>query len=878
MRGAFRQAGTAGAVSLALLVAAPAASAAPPNDNWANREVIPALPFTDVEADVATATLEATDPIVVCRAALVGQGGNTLWYSYTSGAATEYVTLSTAPSDYDTSVSVYEGAPGSFRLVHGGCNDDGAALTFQSRVTGLRLKPNTAYSIVVAQIDPLPDPATLNLNVAPSATYPVTKVADTSDGTCDADCSLREAVTAANGTPGAVLIPAGTYTLSGVANDNANASGDLDMTTGMAIYGAGAGQTVIDAANVDRVIHADPFNTSRAALTLGDVTLRDGQVTGDGGGLLATGIGDFTDIDSVVIDSAIASGHGGGVHMTGRGRIVRTVLSGNRAGLAGGGIMAFGNSSSVTEVRDSTLESNTSLATATRGGGGLHSTAFTEIVNSTIHGNTANFHGGGIHFTFTGSPALRSATVSGNTSDNDANGTGNGGGVRFDATGPFSVRNSVLADNTATDCSRTVATATVTAFNHLEAAAGGCVFAGAGDVTGSDPALEPLAANGGPTRTRRIGAGSPLVDGGEPGGCADRQGRPLEFDQRGTGFPRSQGSGCDKGAFESEGNAPPVCQTNPLTTPEDVSLPVTLACTDPEGAAVTYGAATAQRGTVTGSGAARTYTPAENYHGADTITFTAGDGTVPPITARIAVTVTPVNDAPVAAADGVSSIAGATLTVTAPGVLANDTDIDGDPLTAKLAAPANGTVTLTPDGAFVYTSAEGFVGTDAFTYVASDGAVASAPATVTIAVAPASTPPPADSTPSPTDPTPLPAPPLGGLPNVQPPTAPAVSGLRAVQSGRALRLTLSEPARVTIRLLQDRRGVRRGSRCVASSRPGRRCTRRVLVRSFTRQAQGGANTLSLPRLSRGRYIVEVRATDADGLRSGAVSRRLTLGR
>ncbi len=877
MRGAFRQAGTAGAVLLALVVAAPAASAAPPNDNWANREVIATLPFTDVEADVATATLEATDPIVACRAALVGPGGNTLWYSYTTGAATEYVTLSTAPSDYDTSVSVYEGAPASFRMAHGGCNDDGVGLTFQSRVTGVRLKPNTAYSIVVAQIDPLDDAATLNLNVAPAATYPVTKIADTSDGTCDADCSLREAVTAANATPGAVLIPAGTYTLSGAANDNANASGDLDITTGMAIYGAGAGQTFIDAANVDRVIHADPFNTSRAALALGDVTLRDGQVAGDGGGLLATGIGDYTDVDSVVIDSAIASGSGGGVHMTGRGRFVRTVVSGNRAGLAGGGINAFGNSSSITEIRDSTLESNTSLATATRGGGGVHSTAFTEIVNSTIHGNTANFHGGGIHFTFTGSPALRSATVSGNTSDNDANGTGAGGGVRFDATGPFSVRNSVLADNTATDCARTVATATVTAFNHLEATAGGCTFAGPGDVTGSDPALEPLAANGGPTRTRRIGAGSPLVDGGEPSGCADRQGRALEFDQRGTGFPRSRGSGCDKGAFEGESNGAPVCQTDPLTTPEDVALPVTLACTDPEGAAVTYGVATAQHGTVTGNGAARTYTPAENYHGADTITFTASDGTVPPVTARIAVTVTPVNDAPVAAADGVSSIAGATLTATAPGVLTNDTDIDGDALTAELAAaPANGTVTLAPDGAFVYTSAGGFAGTDTFTYVARDGAVASAPATVTITVAPASTPPPAGSTP--TDPTPLPAPPLGGLPNVPPPTAPAVSGLRAVQSGRALRLTLSEPARVTIRLLQDRRGVRRGSRCVAPSRPGRRCTRRVLVRSFTRQAQRGANTLSLPRLGRGRYVVEVRATDADGLRSGAVSRRLTLGR
>ena len=62
MRGALRRAGIAGAVVFALLVAAPAASAAPPNDNWANREVIPALPFTDVVTDVATATRRGHRP------------------------------------------------------------------------------------------------------------------------------------------------------------------------------------------------------------------------------------------------------------------------------------------------------------------------------------------------------------------------------------------------------------------------------------------------------------------------------------------------------------------------------------------------------------------------------------------------------------------------------------------------------------------------------------------------------------------------------------------------------------------------------------------------------------------------------------------------
>jgi hypothetical protein len=115
------------------------------------------------------------------------------------------------------------------------------------------------------------------------------------------------------------------------------------------------------------------------------------------------------------------------------------------------------------------------------------------------------------------------------------------------------------------------------------------------------------------------------------------------------------------------------------------------------------------------------------------------------------------------------------------------------------------------------------------------------------------------------------------LPRVEP-AAPAVSGVRAVRRGRALRLTLSEPARVTVRLLRERAGIRRGGRCVAPAGFGRRCVRRVLVRSFTRQARAGANTLTLPRVRRGRYVVEVRAADSGGLRSPVVSRRLTLGR
>ena len=68
------------------------------------------------------------------------------------------------------------------------------------------------------------------------------------------------------------------------------------------------------------------------------------------------------------------------------------------------------------------------------------------------------------------------------------------------------------------------------------------------------------------------------------------------------------------------------------------------------------------------------------------------------------------------------------LAVAAPGVLANDSDADGDALTVRLAGnAAHGTLTLQPNGSFSYTPAAGFTGTDAFTYVASDGNDATAP-------------------------------------------------------------------------------------------------------------------------------------------------------
>jgi hypothetical protein len=95
----------------------------------------------------------------------------------------------------------------------------------------------------------------------------------------------------------------------------------------------------------------------------------------------------------------------------------------------------------------------------------------------------------------------------------------------------------------------------------------------------------------------------------------------------------------------------------------------------------------------------------------------------------------PVNVAPVAAADEYAVGVDDELVVAAPGVLANDSDLDGQPLTASLVSqPINASVALAADGGFRFTPEPGFVGTATFQYVASDGEATSDPATVTVEV------------------------------------------------------------------------------------------------------------------------------------------------
>ena len=130
-----------------------------------------------------------------------------------------------------------------------------------------------------------------------------------------------------------------------------------------------------------------------------------------------------------------------------------------------------------------------------------------------------------------------------------------------------------------------------------------------------------------------------------------------------------------------------------------------------------------------------TYTPATNYNGSDSFIYVANDGMTNSASATVNITINPVNDAPVAVNDSYSINEDTTLTVPANGVLANDTDVDGDTLKAVLVATTtNGSLTLNQDGSFTYTPNTNYNGVDTFTYKANDGTVDGNVATVTITV------------------------------------------------------------------------------------------------------------------------------------------------
>ena len=181
--------------------------------------------------------------------------------------------------------------------------------------------------------------------------------------------------------------------------------------------------------------------------------------------------------------------------------------------------------------------------------------------------------------------------------------------------------------------------------------------------------------------------------------------------------------------------APTVSATN-QSTQAGTAASVQIVGSDPEGLALTWGATGLPPGLAISGAGLITGTPLPAGVGEHMVTVTATDPMGASGSASFTWTVTAANQLPAGAPDTYEAAAGDTLQVAAPGVLANDSDMDGDDLTAVLVSgPANGTLTLNPDGSFSYVAASGFSGPVTFTYRSRDEHEGeSEPVTVTITV------------------------------------------------------------------------------------------------------------------------------------------------
>ena len=419
---------------------------------------------------------------------------------------------------------------------------------------------------------------------ADAATFNVTNLNDSGAG------SLRQAVLDANANAGPDVI---TFQ-SGLSGTITLTTGELDLYDAVDIQGPGPATLSVSGNNASRVFYIYSPANGPIDVTISGLTITGGNDPSVGGGIV-----DFSEnltLDNDVITNNTTDGFGGGVakvQLAGTLTVLNSTISGNHAG-SGGGIYLYSADAPIT-IQDSVISSNT--ASASGGGIYFYSTqGDITISRTTISGNTADCCGGGIFLYDTdgGSLTIDSSTISGNTAAFAAGGIylygpddpvsfvnstihGNqaqyaGGilGVNLDATvsfttisgntatsdvggvflyaGGMQLRNSIIADNTSPNINDVSGGGTFTLDYSLieDPDVEATIVQNAGAIVGQDPSLGPLQNNGGPTLTQLPDPGSIVIDAGDPAYAP-----PPATDQR--GLPRKVGVNVDMGATEVNG-------------------------------------------------------------------------------------------------------------------------------------------------------------------------------------------------------------------------------------------------------------------------------------------------------------------------------------
>ena len=184
-------------------------------------------------------------------------------------------------------------------------------------------------------------------------------------------------------------------------------------------------------------------------------------------------------------------------------------------------------------------------------------------------------------------------------------------------------------------------------------------------------------------------------------------------------------------------NDPPVAEPGSATTQEEKPVLINLMGSDPDGEQLTYNVVTGpSHGSLSGTAPNMTYTPALNYNGPDSFTFSVNDGKADSDQVTISVTVLAVNDAPIANPQSETTKVNKSVSAALTG-----SDVDGEPLMFIICKkPEHGTLTFdsnfSTNGNLIYEPLPNFTGPDSFTFKLNDGEVDSAPTTVSINVVP----------------------------------------------------------------------------------------------------------------------------------------------
>jgi hypothetical protein len=392
------------------------------------------------------------------------------------------------------------------------------------------------------------------------------------DGCAVGDCSLREAVEAAeaNATADRILFQAGLTGAIGLE------LGSLSIGDPLEVLGPGASALTVTQVGYSEIFDIDTDSGAGEAVTISGLTLSGGG-PGANGAAISSYHAELTIRDSTISgNSTVAGGRGGGVYsfmgtMTIEGSTISgnyadfgggvsshestttiegSTISGNDAGTAGGGVYAY---EGMTTIEGSTISGNDADLS---GGGVLSRFGTTTIEGSTISGNDAGF-GGGV-YADDDTTTIESSTISGNTAGSQ------GGGVLAYSSDP-TLANTIVADNAAPDGPDLFGDASEVlfdaAFTLIGSTAGATVneTEPGSNIIGQSPQLGPLAANGGPTATMALPPTSPAVNKGSSfGATADQRGLPRPVAYPGVPFSTADGAdGADIGAFELQAPAPP---------------------------------------------------------------------------------------------------------------------------------------------------------------------------------------------------------------------------------------------------------------------------------------------------------------------------------